>query len=757
MENWIFSFIEENYPGHMKYDANLLRIGYIDIEVRSDTGFPVPDKAEKQITAITVFVGGKYVVFGCPPEGQTYKPHLKNVIYKEFRFEEDMIQSFLALWEMVKVDIVSGWNIEGFDIPYLVNRIKRLFGSKEANRLSPWKLIRSKTIPTYKSMEQETFDIYGINILDYMFLYKRFRGIPRESYRLGYIGHIELGMEKVDYKEYETLERLYLEDFQKFIEYNIRDVEILPKLDEELNLMQLSMNLAYTSKVNFQDIFKQTRLWDSIIFNYLKEGKGVIVPQRKKSIKTEAYAGAYVKDPIPGMYEYVITLDVTSMYPHLFMHYNIGPDTYVGKVNLTLADIIAGRDHGYGTRLKEKNLSMAANGTMYRKDIKGFSAELLETMFEERKLYKRKMLDAQAELEKLDKTDPKRKELKTTIATYKILQQVKKECLNSYYGAFGNPVFRFYEVDQAEAITISGQHAIQWAERKVNEFLNKILGTTNKAYVVYADTDSVHVCLDKLVKKFNLTDRDTIVKFIDKFVESKLQPYLDVSFEEMHEYMNSFAQKIYMKREKIADKAIWTSKKRYIFNVLADEATVLKEPKVSITGIEAIRSSTPEVCRKALEKCIWTIMNKSEKEMQKFIDDFWNKFKTLPFEDIASPTSVNNLEEYRDRNTLYKKGTPMHVRAALVYNHILQEKGLTNRFETIKSGEKIKYSFLKLPNPSGSDVIACITSLPKEFNLVEYVDHRRQFEKVFIKPLEAILDTIGWRTEEQLSLEDFLS
>jgi DNA polymerase elongation subunit (family B) len=773
MENWPFAFIADEYKGDIDYDADKIRILLLDIETRADGGFPDPILAAKEITAITLFFRNTYYIFGCGD----YAPHRSDIVYKKCEDEAELLNRFLLAWEAICPDIVSGWNSQGFDITYIVNRIKIVIGKEAVRRLSPWKIVRERTYTNTIGKEVQTYTIYGVASLDYLDMFRKFSNRPQESYRLGNVGHNELGLSKIDYSDYANLDQLYLNDFQRYVEYNMRDVEILVKLDEKFKLFALALNLAYSTKTNYVDIFKQTKMWDGACYNFLLE-EGVIVPGMDRRNSESGMVGGFVMEPIPGMYEWFTTLDMTSFYPHLIMHYNISPETRIrreqlmnwqgpkdsinyflkrmGANDLIMVDIeklINKEDTEFTEHLVALNLTMTANGCLFRRDKIGFAPRLIDITFKTRKKFKDLMLEAKSIIKDLAKTDPRLPQLTNDAAKYRVLQETKKVAINAFFGASANAGFRFAISQHAEAITTSGQMGLRWNARKLNEWLSEKFGKGQ--YVIYADTDSITVTLKALIEKFGITDKKTAIETLEKFAREEIQPMLEVWMEEMRVYMNAPQQKLFMKLEKIGDKCIFTGKKRYILNIGLGEYGYLPEPQISITGIEAIRSSTPEYCRGALNTVISYAINKTERETQDFIAKFHDEFVTRPFEEIAFPRGVNDIEKWVDYKGNTKPSTPIQVRASVVYNSALKEYGLDKKYETIKSGEKIKFAYLKLPNPLDQNVIACSNKLPKEFGLEVYIDYELQFSKAFLNPLQNLLGAINWRSEEIITLDDF--
>ena len=747
-ERFIYQYISDKYPqDEVKFDISKIRLYTMDIETKSENGFPDVESADQEMLLISMqnYNTKEIITWGQGP----FKLKQGNHYYKQFNNEFDLLNDFISWWIKNTPDIVTGWNIQMFDIPYLAKRLYRVLGDKVARRLSPWGLCSPKEL-YIKGRRHIVYDIGGITQLDYLDLYKKFTYTNRESYRLDYIAQVELGQKKLDHSEYDTFKDFYTNGWQKFVEYNIIDVELVDRLEDKMKLIELALTMAYDAKVNYNDVFYQVRMWDNIIYNYLKK-RNIVIPPKLSEQKDEKYAGAYVKEPKPGKYDWVVSFDLNSLYPHLIMQYNISPETLRDERHPTVSvkDIL------------EKNLTfemhkdnaVCANGAMYRKDKRGFLPELMEKMYNERVIFKKRMLEAKQEYEK-NPTDNLVKE----IARCNNIQMAKKISLNSAYGAIGNQYFRYYQLANAEAITLSGQVSIRWIENKMNDFLNKILKTEGKDYVIASDTDSIYLHLGPLVDviyKDKEKDSESIVSFIDTICEKTLEPFIDQSYKELAEYVNAYDQKMFMKRENIADRGIWTAKKRYILNVWNSEGVQYHEPKLKMMGIEAVKSSTPAPCREMIKDALKLMMNGTEDDVIKFIENSRKEFRKLPPEEIAFPRSVSDVNKYKSSNMIYIKGTPIHVRGALLFNYYIKKHNLTNKYSLIGNGEKIKFCYLKKPNKIHENVISFIQDFPKELQLDKYVDHDLQFEKSFIEPLRIILDSIGWKVEKTANLESF--
>ena len=747
-ERFIYQYISDKYPqDEVKFDISKIRLYTMDIETKSENGFPDVESADQEMLLISMqnYNTKEIITWGQGP----FKLKQGNHYYKQFNNEFDLLNDFISWWMKNTPDIVTGWNIQMFDIPYLAKRLYRVLGDKVARRLSPWGLCSPKEL-YIKGRRHIVYDIGGITQLDYLDLYKKFTYTNRESYRLDYIAQVELGQKKLDHSEHDTFKDFYTNGWQKFVEYNIIDVELVDRLEDKMKLIELALTMAYDAKVNYNDVFYQVRMWDNIIYNYLKK-RNIVIPPKLSEQKDEKYAGAYVKEPKPGKYDWVVSFDLNSLYPHLIMQYNISPETLRDERHPTVSvkDIL------------EKNLTfemhkdnaVCANGAMYRKDKRGFLPELMEKMYNERVIFKKRMLEAKQEYEK-NPTDNLVKE----IARCNNIQMAKKISLNSAYGAIGNQYFRYYQLANAEAITLSGQVSIRWIENKMNDFLNKILKTEGKDYVIASDTDSIYLHLGPLVDviyKDKEKDSESIVSFIDTICEKTLEPFIDQSYKELAEYVNAYDQKMFMKRENIADRGIWTAKKRYILNVWNSEGVQYHEPKLKMMGIEAVKSSTPAPCREMIKDALKLMMNGTEDDVIQFIENSRKEFRRLPPEEIAFPRSVSDVNKYKSSNMIYIKGTPIHVRGALLFNYYIKKHNLTNKYSLIGNGEKIKFCYLKKPNKLHENVISFIQDFPKELGIDKYVDHDLQFDKSFLEPLRIILDSIGWKVERTANLESF--
>ena len=746
------AFINDEFPGDIEFDRNQINVTTIDIEVQSDAGFPEPEQAAHEITAITIKnnIDNTYYVWGLGDyDVENGYMQDNRVIYKKCNTEAELLLDFIGHWSLPSncPDVVTGWNSRFFDIPYIVNRIFRIHGEEVVKRLSPWGLIDRRDVTTMQR-KHIAYEIQGIAQMDYLDLFKKFGYSygPQESYKLDHIAHVVLGERKLSYEEFGNLHTLYKYDYQKFIDYNIKDVELVDRIEDKMGLVTLALTMAYRGGVNYGDVMGTTAIWDAIIFRNLYENN-VIVPFAEEKFKSP-YPGGYVKDPHVGMHDWVVSFDLNSLYPSIIMQYNMSPETIIdGKVIALDVDKCI-----QGVNVDTDNKCVAASGQYFKTTEKGILPKIIDQMYSERVIIKKQMLASQQELQKVNKNDKQELyRIQRDIAIAENQQMSIKILLNSLYGALGNKYFRFFDQRIAEGITLTGQLTIRWAEKAINQYLNKVL-KTQKDYVLAIDTDSVYVCLKDLVEAVNPKNP---LEFVNTVCEEKLEPVLEQSYNKLFEMLGGIDNRMVMKREAIADRGIWTAKKRYILNVHDNEGVRYAEPKLKIMGIEAIKSSTPAPCREALKEMFKVIISGSEADVQRNIESFRTYFKTLSPDQIAFPRGITNLSKFRDKSTIYKKGTPIHARGSLLYNKLLMDKSLTKQYNKIQNGEKIKFIYLRTPNSIKEDVISFSDYLPEEFGLHRYIDYEKQFSKTFLDVIEPILSAINWNSKEIATLDEF--
>ena len=743
---------------------------YFDIEVEVKDGFPDPKRAENKITAIALYdkVADSYhcFVLGNVPNTD---------VVESFQSEEELLQRFYQKYLEINPTILSGWNIDGFDIPYIYNRTTKVLGYQFANSLSPIGEI-------FYSEHKNKYKIAGVSCLDYLDLYKKFTYTQQSSYRLDFIGQLEVGIGKIEYEG--TLQNLYETDINKYVEYNLNDVVIVKALDDKLKLIELVRGIAHVGHVPYEDVFYSSRYLEGAILVYLKN-IGVVAPNKALDAKQkmnrgvdDKFTGAYVKDPVPGRHEWVYDLDLTSMYPSIIMSLNISPEMKIGKINgwnakqfikgtqKTYSLEKQGKEQGHmnneelASMFKSNKVSISSNGILYRNDKRGLIPSILSKWFDERVEYKRLMKKYGDEGDDVQ------------YGYFKRRQHVQKIILNSLYGVLGLPVFRFYDIDNAEATTVTGQELIKFTEKIANSYYNKKLGD-KEDYCIYTDTDSVFYSAVPLVKKeypnADLSD--------DKFMTEKILETAGVVQDYINQSYNLFAKRFLniddhrfdIKQECIAKAAFWVTKKRYGQWIINDAGVVCD--RLDVKGLDIVRSSFPPAMRKLMTGVLQDILGNVEKEsIDEKIMDFKKEIKTLPIEDIALPTGVKKLSKFANKGgrgkiqsgqgifTQMVKGTPVHVKAAWIYNDLLKYYNLTD-CEKINNSEKIKWVYLKPNNPLQIQQIAFkgYDDPPQIMEYIEeHVDRDKLFDKALQKKIDMFYGSMDWvLIDKENTLERF--
>ena len=753
------------------------RVVYYDIEVSTEGGFPTVDEADKEITAIALYDAAteQYTAFILDKEQRLQDYKKDNVEVRGFQDEDSLLMHFLTKWEEIQPTIATGWNIDEFDTPYVFNRIKRVLGDREAKRLSPIKIC-------YKNDWSGKIVVAGISFIDYMVLYKKWNIKQEPSYALGAIGKKVVGMEKITY--HGSLDDLYKSDLNKYIEYNLNDVKIIVALEKKLQFIEQARAICHKGHVPYDCFTMSSRFIEGAILMYLRR-KGQVAKNKPVDGREEyenqmeqgeeGFEGAYVKDPIPGRYDWVFDLDLTSMYPNIIISLNISPETKIAKAeNWDIDKYVRGdletiqvgsatyTKNQFTELLKTSNYSIASNGVMYNKSYQGVIPEILVKWFDERK-----------DLRKLAKKHADAKEWEK-YEFYDQRQKVQKVLLNSIYGVLGLPIFRFYDKDNASAVTLTGQDIIKTANKAINQYYKKTLNDTeNKDYVIYVDTDSCFASALPIIKHkmpdIDLNDEKQMTEAI-LTVCSEAQKHVNDTFNVMADRMfNVQNHRFDAKQEVIAKTSFWLAKKRYAQFIINKAGIECDEMEVK--GIDVVRTSFPIRFRKFMQKFLDDMLRKLPKDqIDASILEFKDKMSTYPVIEIAKNTSVKFKSQDGDNDYnpktrhpfQFMDGTPAQAKAALAYNDLLKTWKLDKDVPEIFHGQKIKWVYLK-QNQYGIEGIAMKADGTDPDRIMEfieqYVDRNAMYEQELRGKLLDFYNVLNWSypNETDVKLEEFFS
>ena len=745
-------------------DSDLPSKGHVvltyDIEVEMLTGLPDPEKAENECTSIALHdsATNQYWVLVMDKEGKLLEKKTDKAIVIPFRSEEEMLLKYLELYEYINPSIVTGWNIDYFDTPYLYNRIVKLLGKKQASRLSP-------IGECFWSPYRKRYFMAGVSYLDYIALYKNYNYGELDSYRLDSIAQRELGRKKIEYDG--NLDILFETDIEKFIEYNLVDVELVVEFDKKLQFIDTARGICHAGHVPYEDFVYSSKYLEGALLTYLKR-KGIVAPNKPadrqermealRENKQEKFIGAYVKAPIVGKYEWIYDLDLTSLYPSIIMTVNISPETKMGKIeNWDAQDYIKGSRDTWiinGDTITQENLKLfferskfavASNGVLYRTDKVGCIPDILDLWFSQRVEFKNKMKEYgnSGDEEKY--------------AWYKKRQLVQKILLNSLYGVLGLPAFRFYDVDNATAVTTTGQTVIKSTADMTNLKYNKELGTPKADSNIYIDTDSVFFSaaplMDKRIPNWKDNDQETIAGYVNDIAE-EVQNYLNNFYDMLSVKVfnvDKDKHRFEIKKEYVSKSGIWIAKKRYAQWIISDNGVPCD--KLDVKGLDVVRSSYPAAFRKFMSEILIEILRgDTEEQLTNRVYDFKNDLVNMDVVKIAKAGGVKNLNKYmpkkREQTAMFQfiSGTPAHVKASIAYNQLLKHFKVENQYEPLKGGDKIKWVYLK-QNQYGLDAVAMngYNDPPQIMELIKtYINYDKIFERELLKKLEDFYGALGW-------------
>lgn len=768
-----YQFIADHYPDRpLGFDFSKINIVNIDIETEIGYGFPDPQVAEQAINAITVSkIGTMSTITWTTCD---YNADLDDERSPDNKIilcgtERELITNFLSWWNTERPDAICGWNIEGFDLVYMVNRFSQIVGS-QTNMLSPihehaYRPISKRPNPT---TGKDMVRIEGLAILDYLELFKKFDFSSPPDYKLETIAQQVIGEGKVDYGEYDNLKDFYQNNPTKFIRYNIKDVLLVNKMDNALNFLLLAYTLQYWSKCNTQDIFGQVKFWDIYIFNFCQQ-HGLIIPP-SKNVTPFPLEGAYVAEPKLGRYKWLVSFDLTSLYPRTLQQYNMGPETIIRGTQRRpgLLDSFIRMDDNIPELQEARQLkaAIAANGAMFSREQQSVLSMVVDELFNKRVEYKTAMKQLEKQYEQMKHDNAPTDELTAVhnrIMALDAQQMAMKIAINSLYGALGNEGFRYYDPSIAEAITQSGQLAVQFIAQQLATFLDAEFSIKRGLdRWIYSDTDSIYFTLNDFVDKItqgneDKFDRHKIVDAIDAYCKNKIEPFIASKYQELADYMNAYQNKMSMKREVISDRGMFRAKKNYVLQVYDNEGVRYEKPKLKTMGVETARSTTPQFVKDALLESYREMLNGTNQKLLDKIASFKLEYMKQPVDVIATPRGVNDMGKWIDADGSYKNRIPYHVRASHEFNRLIREAGL-NDIPPIQNGDKVRIVAIVPNSPVDGNYIAYNGSqLPKELDLEQYVDRESLFTKTFLNPVESFTKHMGWKHIDEFSVDDFFS
>ena len=747
-------------PDFFKYP---IKVYFLDIETYSPDGFPNVDEPQHEINVITVYdtVNKTFITWGLKGD---YAPASEQVTYFKCKSEAELLTKFIEFIEQDYPDILSGWNSEFFDIPYIINRINKILGAGAANRLSPVGNVFFRVVMGKFGKEQNRYYIDGISCIDYLDIYKRFCMAQRDSYKLDAIGETELGERKVDFGDQDLFE-LADSDWKTFVDYNIQDVNLLVRLEEKLRYLELLRMLAYAGCATFEAALGSLSIITGLCAIKARHKK-LKMPTFIREPSEGKNEGAYVSEPQKGFQQHIISFDANSLYPNVMISLNLSPETKIGKIISKSAEEIS-IQHVNGQTftltpakflkfVESEKISISKAMVLFSQKKQGIVPEIVDSYYQRRVEIKKKLKKAQNAIQDIAKDTPEYTELKSKIDYLNIQQHTIKILINSIYGYFGNKQAALGDDDIARSITLTGQAVIKHSNELLTSFVKEHGNLTDeqlKTYspIIYNDTDSSYVSIKKIVEHKNIALTRPNGKITKEYysIVQQIEDYLNDGIKTWGtKVLKSIDCRFIFKREAIADAGLFLQKKRYVIHMLDDEGIPCN--KFKYTGVEVVRTTMPKSIKPYVKKIIETmLMTRDQQKTNEVFNETYEIFKNLPVEDISFVMGIKGYDKYSSKCTNFStsKGMPIHVKAAYFHNKLLEKFNLTKSYEKIGTGDKIRYFYLKQPNKFGLSVAGYKYYYPKEFSEALEPDREKMFEKIVYSVTERFYDAVGWKVK----------
>lgn len=754
-----------------------LKVLFIDIETYSPDTFPSPSNPEHPVNVITAYDSLKkhFFTWGL----KDYVAKQTNTTYYACKTEKELFEKFLSYFESDYPDILSGWNSEFFDIPYIINRITKILGEDDTKRLSPVGNLRPVTFMGKFGREQVHWHIEGVSCVDYLDIYKRFCPVLRESYKLDAIGEVELSENKVDYGD-TNLASLSDDNWELFIDYNIQDVNLLVRLEEKLQYLKLLRMISYAGLTTLEGALGSLSVITGLCAIRARFHKKRIPTFKKGKENEEQNAGAYVGEPLKGFQENIVSFDANSLYPNVMITLNLSPETKIGTItDKTDKDITIQHVNGQNFKLsipsfmkfvEKEKIAISKAKVLFTQKKKGIIPETVDHFYKKRveiqrqlKLLKRKSIP-------LDKESVEYTKLKHEIDNLNITQHTIKILINTIYGYFGNKHSPLGDDELAESITLTGQAVIKESNRLLEEFIRTRANLTESELredtpIIYNDTDSSYVSIKHIVRNTGLKMLDSKGKVTAAYYKQvqDMEDHLNQGITKWgHTSLGSIDCRLIFKREAIADAGLFLQKKRYVLHVLDEEG--IPCDKFKYTGVEVVRTTMPAPIKPYVKKIIETmLMTRDLTQTNKIFNETYDLFKELPVEDIAFVMGIKGYEKYAAQCDGFNvaKHMPIHVRAAYFYNMFLEKFKIERKYESLSSGDKVRYLYARQPNRYGINIIGYKYTYPKEFKNIFELDREKMFEKIIFSVIDRFYEAVNWKlkapgTQVQTDLFDLL-